>query len=140
MDNDEDDEEEDEMEIGYISTDDEEELSINIFESRFKDEQPLEFDKKIALIEQKQLKSEAWHDDVLQEVLFQSPGSVLKSQQNSTFTNLEDAQVKEKIARRWKEFNKSIVDDNGKRIIIKLVGKKRKLLKGAFFIIKKHIR
>ncbi|CAO3653422.1 unnamed protein product [Cunninghamella echinulata] len=111
VDNDDQDEEE-EMEIGYISTDDEEELKANIFESRFKDEQSLEFDKKIALIEQKQLNSEAWHDDVLQDVLYQSPGPVSKNQQSTPITNLEDVQVKEKVARRWKEFNKIDVDDD----------------------------
>lgn len=122
-------EEEEEMEIGYISTDDEEELRVNIFESRFKDEQPLEFDKKIALIEQKQLNSEAWHDDVLQEVLYQSPGPVSKNQQSTPITNLEDIQVKEKVARRWKEFNKAIADDGNNdkdNFLIKNKEKKKK--------------
>ncbi|CAO3600758.1 unnamed protein product [Absidia cylindrospora] len=101
-----------EIEDGYISTDNEEELSTNIYESRFKDQQPADFDKRIALVEQKKWSADSWHDDVLKDVAYQFIGtssSAGRETQKTHTSRLEDLQVKEKVARHWETVNKSSV-------------------------------
>jgi hypothetical protein len=111
---DEQEEEEIEIAIGDLSSDDDDEgQDVNIYETRFKDQQPGDFDKKIACVEQKKWATDTWTDDVLKDVAYQIPGTTAPSDRDGLKTpvaRLEDLQVKERVARQWEAVNKDSVE------------------------------
>ncbi|ORX53676.1 DUF1253-domain-containing protein [Hesseltinella vesiculosa] len=102
----EDDEDEDEDDDDEPEQDD---GRNHIYDSRFSDEQSADFDERISLIEQKKWKLQSYHDDVLQDVVFQSPQNEAALADSKPITDLQDAQFKEKLINRWAALNKDCV-------------------------------
>ncbi|KAF7727858.1 rRNA-binding ribosome biosynthesis protein utp25 [Apophysomyces ossiformis] len=107
----EEEEEEEEMMIGYESSDDEDKLGSDRFETRFGDKQSSDFDNKITLIEQKKWITQGFENDSLKEVVSYTPVADKTVMDDVKITGLEQVQVKEKLARHWKEANEECLGE-----------------------------
>ncbi|KAG0191643.1 rRNA-binding ribosome biosynthesis protein utp25 [Apophysomyces sp. BC1034] len=106
------DEDEEEEIIGYESSDDEEALHRDRFETRFVDDQSTDFDEKIALVEQKKWITQGFEDDVLKEVMSYGTTSDKTIKTHTKIESLEQVQVKERLAKHWEKANEDCLDDD----------------------------
>ncbi|KAI7879425.1 DUF1253-domain-containing protein [Lichtheimia hyalospora FSU 10163] len=107
-------EEEEEIMIGDLSDDED---NADPFERRLSDEQPKSFDEDIALADQKKWTTEMFQDDALKEVAAFTlhPDKYVKEQK--PIKDLAEINVKERLARRWKEANSDFVDEKDESVL-----------------------
>ncbi|KAG0749492.1 hypothetical protein G6F61_001043 [Rhizopus arrhizus] len=105
---------EEEEEIVYAGSEvededeDETSLSQDLFETRFAEQQSGSLDEKIAAIEQKKWNTQAFKDDVLNDVVAFTASDEKVAVDSTLIDNLEKVQVKKRIADAWPKTNKSV--------------------------------
>jgi U3 small nucleolar RNA-associated protein 25 len=105
---------EEEEEIVYAGSEvededeDETSLSQDLFETRFAEQQSGSLDEKIAAIEQKKWNTQAFKDDVLNDVVAFTASDEKIAVDSALIDNLEKVQVKKRIADAWPKTNKSV--------------------------------
>lgn len=117
---------EEDEEIVYMGSDaeEEEEISGDLFEDRFADQQPGSFDEAIAIVEQKKWIPQAFKDDVLHDVTAFTTTKNDSIKDMPIIENLEDVKVKQRVAKCWPKANKDIFK---KGIIDSLKGLNKKI-------------
>ncbi|GAN05080.1 DUF1253 domain-containing protein [Mucor ambiguus] len=104
------DDDEEEEEIVYVGSDvEEDDVSDDLFERRFADQQPASFDEKISTIEQKKWVSQTFEDEILKDVTAMTTTVDNSVKKMPKIESLEDVHVKQRIANCWPKANKEVI-------------------------------
>lgn len=104
----EDDEEEEFVYMGSDAEAEEEDSTGDLFEERFADQQPGSFDEAIATVDQKKWIPQTFKDDVLHDVAAFTTTKNEAIKDMPMIENLEDVNVKQRVAKSWAKANKDI--------------------------------